>query len=712
MTIGTLSARILMDASGVKSGLGLTRAEMKLTRQAFLESTTDVQKLETALKTLESARDKGAFKDEQQYARAVAAVRAELDPAAKAAQEFAAGKKAAGDAGQDLAGGLKDIASNAASGIPGVGGLTNILQAGHPVLIAAAAAAAALGAAFKLAKDGIDWYVSGVKKALGSIDDLSKEARLLGTSVQGLREMRMALGEIGGLDVAEADKALEKLNRQIGEATSGNKQATETFRALGLDAKQLASVGTDEAMRLVADALSQVTSTTDRARLATELFGREGQAVVKAMLGGRQAIDDAAAAARQYAGVISDVDAAQIEATNDAWGRVSAAVASLTEQAAIQLAPALQLAADRVLELLDPQTSSGQTIRTALEAIPPILTIVIDQADILIGEFQMAQAAIVQIANSLVQSAAIADKVLAAFTPGLGESKELQAFAQEYAAQTEKITAEAAQRIARGMSGAAGKEIGGVKMDNFAGMFAGAVASGLAGPAQAATGGQVQLEKATRATSAAVRQQRLDVKEAGKAWDELSNWGNPVDVFGFGVLPTAADMAPPDMNADFERWQKDQEQLAKSVAGVTANLQQQVDTWGMTADEATLAKLAAEGATTDQVAGVKALQDQLARLKREKESARATDVSISAGGPGQWADMIQRSDERYRNRATAGESANALLAGAAIYNALLEPGGAGPEKTPPDPMPLWERMVKGIEALVSKEGIVLQEAAP
>jgi len=105
MTIGTLAARIMADASGIKSGMGLTRSELKITRQAFIDSSTDVDKLNTALAQLESARDKGAFQNEEQYARALAAVRAELDPvviaqreAAEAARQLADEQTAAAEA--------------------------------------------------------------------------------------------------------------------------------------------------------------------------------------------------------------------------------------------------------------------------------------------------------------------------------------------------------------------------------------------------------------------------------------------------------------------------------------------------------------------------------------------------------------------------------------------------------------------------------------
>jgi hypothetical protein len=88
-TIGSLSARILADASGITSGLGLTRTELRVTREAFMQSRTDAEKYQVALDQLAAAKGKGAFSgDEEGYARALAAVREQLDPAAIAAREL------------------------------------------------------------------------------------------------------------------------------------------------------------------------------------------------------------------------------------------------------------------------------------------------------------------------------------------------------------------------------------------------------------------------------------------------------------------------------------------------------------------------------------------------------------------------------------------------------------------------------------------------
>lgn len=919
MTIGTLSARILMDASGVKSGMGLTRAEMRLTRQAFIDSTSDVQKLETALGTLASARDKGAFADEQAYAAAIAAVRAELDPTVQAQQavtaavdeqlatlqqaiaiygmsaeelsryqlaqqgataeqlaavqasqqqlqalrdQTAAAQQAAAAANQqaaadeaasaataaavdrvttglqeeiatrgmsaeetelwklaqagasqaslqavaalqreaqalrdedaataaaaaetnrleneveqaaqalrmeaatagmtadqiqvyklqtqgataaqvqlirqlqaqrsaaqqaagghkDLAGGLQSVIGGTGGAIPGVSGLTNMLQLGHPVLIAAAVAVGGLVIAYKAARAGLDWYVDGVKEALGSIDKLSKESRTLGTSVQGLREMRFALGEIGGLDVGETDKAMERLTKAIGEANAGGKSQIETFKALGLESAKLAQVGTDEAMKQVADALAGVPSRTEQARLAMELFGREGQSVARAMEGGRAAIEAAGAASREYAGVITEMDAAQIEATNDAWGRVSAAVGSLTEQAAVELAPALQVAAEKVLELLSPQTSTGQSLRMALEQIPPLLALVINLSDVTIGNFQLAQAAVMGLGNVAVQGAAMADRALAAITPGREANAELQAWAADYARQVGVAVQEAAGRIESGMSGGAQQRMGALTKDAADKAAKEASAAAAAKPRDAMyaamAAAQQQLAEQTKTTTADVRTQIAAVSEwadalqaAGQSVPAMTV-SNPLADLAAGVTGSSTEILD-----QFNQFAAANEKLAGSFGQVRDRLAEQIDYWGMDADAVELAKLAQEGASQQELDELRTLQARLKELQSQKESANTTAVTIDArsSGSGAVMDSLARRRDAAINAQgiTAAEARNVFRGTGPEQLAGLPrtPRSSGQPKS--EQIPWLEKIAKGIEALVAKEGIVVEEA--
>lgn len=700
MTIGTLSARIMMDASGVQSGLGLTRAEMKLTRQAFLDSTSDVQKLETALRTLESARDKGAFADEEQYAAAIAAVRAQLDPtvqaeqrAAEAAEQLAtklrdqiatfgmsaeqidlwrlqqqgatqatvdsvaalqrdaqalrdqdaAAAAAAAGANQleqeveqladalrqeaatagmsadqariwkleqqgasqasvqmirnlqaqrtaaqhaagghrDLSGGLQNVISGAGGAIPGVSGLTSTLQLGHPVLIAAAIAVGGIAIAYKAAKAAADWYVGGVKDALDSIDQLSNKAKTLGNSVQDVREIRFAMKELAEIDAGQADKQMEKLSKAIGDANAGSKAQSDAFQRLGIDSRKLADAGAVESIQAIAGAMEGIPSRTERIRITQQLFGKDSADLVNFLTAGQAAIDASTDALRRYGGVITDIDAAQIEATNDAWGRVSTAVGALTERAAIQLAPALQVAAERVLELLDPATSAGGSLAMILDAVPPVLTGIINLADILIGEFQLAQAGAMGFANAAIQAAAGADRAMAAIIPGKEVNADLQSFAAEYEKDLAGLQKSAEQRLGRGLTGGAQKDMARVRAD---------------------------AREAAAAAAAAAKEKPIDLTPTIDD-DWLSKGGK--DPFAASASP-ASDVAVQGQDA-----------LAKSIESVGDKLLEQQAAWGLTAEQAEIAGLAAQGASESELRYIEMMQEQLAELRRAKESAES-----------------------------------------------------------------------------------------
>jgi len=642
MTIGTLAARIMADASGIKSGMGLTRDELKLTRQAFIDSQTDADKLNTALKLLEQARGKGAFKDEEQYARAVAKVREQLDPAAAAARQFAAAKKDAG--APQLADGLKQIGQNAANAIPGVSGLTNTLSLGHPVLIGAAVAVGGLVVAYKAARAAVDWYTEGVSKSLEEIDKMSKEARTLGTTVQDLRELRFAFGEIAGLDTGQTDKALERLSKAIGQANAGGKEQQAVFKALKLDSEELARVGTAEAMRQLAGAMQSIEAPTERVRIATKLFGREGAEVINVLAGGREAIDASAEAVSRYAGVISDLDAAQVEATNDAWGRVSMALAGLTEQAAVKLAPALQVAAERVLDILDPQTQTGQSIALALEVVPPLLAKIIDLADILIGKFQQQQIRVMELANVAVQATATIDAALAYATPGYEASEDLKAWAADYQRQIDVATKDAAERISRGFSGGTAK-----RMQELAAEAKKAFdASAGAGPVGSAIEDQEKLAAATTATANAFKFEGEVVTD----FEDILGRHEIVDPLGKALQATTAYI--PTMGEEFA-------QLYDDIISEQKNAGDEVDK------------------TTQKIA---------------KQVSYATSGTIEAGSMASAFDAIRKAKET-----------------PAIIDRFAGIGEPVPVKAAEKQIPILERIAAGIQAMIAKENITIEEVS-
>jgi hypothetical protein len=179
--------------------------------------------------------------------------------------------------------------------------------------------------------------------------------------------------------------------------------------------------------------------------------------------------------------------------------------------------------------------------------------------------------------------------------------------------------------------------------------------------------------------------------------------------------------------------QQRQQALADSVKQTTDQLREQIDTWGMSADEAALAKLRSQGASESEIASIKEMQDQLAALKRQKDALSQTETTIGAGSMADAYDAIQRARE-------AGVTSTPMVdryAGIGEPVPAIEPPGAEPTITEPpalaaiseqtqsmwddilgatpganvteQQLPLLERIARGIEAVAAKEGVVIEE---
>jgi hypothetical protein len=144
-----------------------------------------------------------------------------------------------------------------------------------------------------LAKDAFDEFKGSLMGTADKFNALNKEAATFGITLDGLV----------GLKVAAKDKAdeltigLTHLQREIGGAVGGSKDAQVAFLALGLDAQQLANVPLDDAFARIADQIKVLPTQAERARAAFELFGKQGQQLNRLLSGGSAGINEATARA-------------------------------------------------------------------------------------------------------------------------------------------------------------------------------------------------------------------------------------------------------------------------------------------------------------------------------------------------------------------------------------------------------------------------------
>ena len=183
------------------------------------------------------------------------------------------------------------------------------------------------------------------KQSFSSIDELAKTSDKLGIATENLAIFRLAASE-AGVEQNKLEMALQRMTRRVSEAARGTGEAVKALQELGLDARELNKLSPDEIFNRVSEAMGRVGSQSDKIRLAFKLFDSEGVDLVR-LFG--KSMDDAAKAARMLNLTVSRFDAAQIEAANDAVGRLKSAFQGVGNYIAVQMAPIIKGLSDRVL---------------------------------------------------------------------------------------------------------------------------------------------------------------------------------------------------------------------------------------------------------------------------------------------------------------------------------------------------------------------------
>lgn len=188
-----------------------------------------------------------------------------------------------------------------------------------------------------------------VKESLRVNDALAKTSDKLGIATEDLAALRYA-GELTGVSVKQFDTALQRMVRRIAEAAQGTGEARGAIRELGIDAETLARMSPDKAFARIAERMKDVTTQGDRVRLAMKLFDSEGVALVNTLKLGSEGLQQAAKDAERLGITISRVDAAQIEAANDASLRLNKAMDGIGNTLTVAVAPGITKAADGMAE--------------------------------------------------------------------------------------------------------------------------------------------------------------------------------------------------------------------------------------------------------------------------------------------------------------------------------------------------------------------------
>ena len=148
--------------------------------------------------------------------------------------------------------------------------------------------AGALGIAFGLHE--VSEFIQG-QIELGA--QLAHTSEILGLSVGDLQAFEYA-AKNAGLGAEEADTALRFLNKNLGEAATGNDAAAQAFQKLGVTVKDATGKvrPTQDVLAEVADGISKLPSPAEKTAKAMELFGRAGARMIPLLNKGSKGISE------------------------------------------------------------------------------------------------------------------------------------------------------------------------------------------------------------------------------------------------------------------------------------------------------------------------------------------------------------------------------------------------------------------------------------
>lgn len=185
-----------------------------------------------------------------------------------------------------------------------------------------------------------------------AIDAQAKFADSVGVTTEALAGLELA-AEINGASQESLRKGFERLVVNLNDFKNGIGEARGAFERLGISIDDVSDRSPEEIFGLIGDSLNKIPNQAERAALAYEIFGRQGIKLIKTLENGSEGLRDFRDEAERLGLAVSRVDAAKVEAANDALTRAQAVFKGASRVLTVELAPAVEELAN---SLSDPNT--------------------------------------------------------------------------------------------------------------------------------------------------------------------------------------------------------------------------------------------------------------------------------------------------------------------------------------------------------------------
>ena len=243
------------------------------------------------------------------------------------------------------------------------------MQRSNEELLALGAGSVAMG---NIATQAFNYLAAGAINAAGTLHRWAEEAAgaaertqilsmKMGISQTTLEGWGAALKRVG-LDQESLAGGMKTLSKNIEGLASGSEKSVELFGKLntGLSTTELASLGTEQAIRLIADRFAGMADGAEKASLAQQLLGRAGLQLIPVLNEGSAGLDKATKDAEKFGLVLTETQRGALLKYDDSLDNLSLALEGFKKQVAAAFAPSLT----RTIEMMTSAVSYAKSIYT------------------------------------------------------------------------------------------------------------------------------------------------------------------------------------------------------------------------------------------------------------------------------------------------------------------------------------------------------------
>ena len=190
-------------------------------------------------------------------------------------------------------------------------------------------------------------YVTGTIEAVTVTKTLAQRT---GMSSEAFGQWSYA-ARMAHLTQDEFATATEQMNKRLGEvAIDGAGPAGDALKRFGMDAKNVATMGTSEALSTMLGVVRQIQNPMERAAVSMDIWGRAGQGMINMAAKGSDTIKDEMAEASRLGSALTGIDSAKVVEAHDSLTKLSLAAEGFANLVVVQLSPYIKTLTDQYLE--------------------------------------------------------------------------------------------------------------------------------------------------------------------------------------------------------------------------------------------------------------------------------------------------------------------------------------------------------------------------